>query len=76
MAAFDDTYLSPLKNALTGYSGATTLQLLIHLYAHYTRIPAMDLAENPNEPLESLESLYTRLNKCVYYATAAGEKIT
>ena len=65
-----------------GYSGAITLRLLSHLYDHYARILATDLADNdkklrgPYNPYEPLESLYLRLNKCVYYATTSGEPIT
>ena len=68
MTAFDNTYLLPLKNASTGYSGATSLKPLIHLYAHYTRILATDLAGNDKKPREAYnpnqptESLYRRLN--------------
>ena len=82
LTAFGDTYLLPLKNSFMGYSGATTLQLLGHLYAHYARILATDLAENEKKlgeaynPDEPLESLFTRLNEYVDYATMAGEPIT
>ena len=76
LTAFEDTYLSPLKNAFTGYSGATTLNLISQLYAHYVRILAIDLAENNRKLQETfnldkpLKRLYTRLNECVDYATA------
>ena len=82
LTASEDTYLSTLKNAFTDYSGATMLTLLSHMYTHYARIFSTDLAEinrklqetyNLNEPLESL---YTRLNECVDYATLASEPIT
>ena len=58
------------------------LTLLSHMYTHYARIFSTDLAEinrklqetyNLNEPLESL---YTRLNECVDYATSTSEPIT
>ena len=57
------------------------LNLLSHLYMHYARISAADLAEkkrklretfNPEKPLESL---YTRINECVHYVTAADDPI-
>ena len=63
LKSFEDTYLPPLKNAFAGYSRSTTLNLLSHLYAHYAKILATDLAENDrklrdtyntDEPLESL----------------------
>ena len=53
LTAFDNTYLSLLKNAFTGYSGATMIQLLIHLYAHSTKILATDLAENEKKLREA-----------------------
>ena len=65
---FDDTYLLPVKIAFAGYSGATMLQLLIHVYVHYMRILATDLAKNDKNLQESYnpynppKSLYTRLN--------------
>ena len=55
--------------------------MLIHIYGQYTSISATDLAEkdiNLREALnpdEALESLYTRINKCLYYVTAAGEPV-
>ena len=75
-------YLYPLKNAFTGYSSIPTLNLIIHIYGNYTRISATDLVENDNHlrepfnPNEPLESLYTRLNKCGDYGTAASNPIT
>ena len=57
------------------------LQLLNHLLVHYARILATDLAKNNKKLRESynlekpLESLYTRLNECMDYATAADEPI-
>ena len=68
-------------NTSIGYSGATTLQLLSHLYAHYASILATDLADNGKKLREAnntdnpLESLYTRLNECVDYATSTGKPI-
>ena len=64
-----------------GYSRATTLTIVIHLYVNYARIFATDLADNDKnlrEPCNSdepLKSLYTRLNECDDYATAVGEPI-
>ena len=57
------------------------IRLLIYLYNNYVRISATDLAKNNKnlrEPYnldEPPKSLYTRLNECVNYATAAGEPI-
>ena len=82
LKVFDDMYLYPLKNAFTGYSSIPTLNLIIHIYGHYARISATNLVENDNHlrepfnPNEPLESLYTRLNKCVDYATTASKLIT
>ena len=79
---FEDTCLTPLNNAFTGYSGTTTIPLPSHIYVHYTSILATDLAVNnqklrqPFNPNEPLESLYMRLNKCVDYATQAGDPVT
>ena len=58
------------------------MTIIRHLYAHYTRILATDLAKNDRKlwetynPDEPIERLYTRLNKCVDYATTASERIT
>ena len=58
------------------------MTIIRHLYAHYMRILAIDLAKNNRKlweiynPDEPLERLYKRLNKCVDYATVAGERIT
>ena len=82
LTEFEDTSLSPLKNAFTGYLGATTLTLLSNLYGNCARISSTDLADNDKnlgEPCNSgkpLKNLYMRLNKCVDYTTASGEPIT
>ena len=58
------------------------MNLFSQLYAHKVQILVTDLADNDRKlrenfnPDEPLESLYTRLNKCIDYATAAGEPIT
>ena len=69
LTSFEDTYISPLKNAFAGYSRATTLTLLIHLYGNYARILTTHLAENDKNLMETyntdkpLESLYMILNE-------------
>ena len=79
---FEDTYFSSLRNAFDGYSRATTLHLIIHIYNNYTRILSTDLTENDKNMREPynlnnpIKSLYTRLNNCVNYSTAVGEQIT
>ena len=66
----------------TGYSGTKIIFLLIHIYGHYARILAMDLAANNTNlrealnPDEPLKRLYTRLNKCVDCATISGKPVT
>ena len=65
-----------------GYSVATTICLLSHLYDSYMRISATGLEENernlrkPCNTNETLKSLYMRLKKWVDNATAVGEPIT
>ena len=82
MTPFEDTYLSPIKHAFTGYSGTTMLLLLSNIYDHYSRILATDFADNDTKlreafnPDNPLESLYMRLNKCIDYATVGGDPIT
>ena len=81
LTEFQDTYLSPLKNAFTGYSEDTTRTFLSQMHAHYARILDMDQVNNDKKLQESynpdnpLEIFYTRLNKCVDYATVMGEPI-
>ena len=77
-----DTYLHTPENAYTGYSKKTTLALITHIYYHYDRISATDMAEN-NENLRScynaedpLEGLVERLNKCVELTEASGNLFT
>ena len=82
ITTFEDTYLSPLKNAFTGYSGSTTMTLIYHLYTHYMRISVTELVKNNRKlreifnPDEPLQNLYMRLNECVNYVTAAVKPIT
>ena len=59
-----------------------TLLLIVHLYGHYAKISAIDLAENDAnlreafKPDKPLKILYTRMNECANYATTAGKPIT
>ena len=46
LAVFDDPYLSTLKNEYTGYATRSTMDIITHLYEHYTRISLSDMAAN------------------------------
>ena len=57
------------------------MTLLSNLFMHYARILATDLAKNDRKIRETYntndppKSLYTRLNECVDYVSAAGKPI-
>ena len=81
LAVFEYTYLETLKNDYMGYATRSTMELIAHLYEHYTRISSADMAENdeilraPYNTEEPLKILIDRLNECADFATAASEMI-
>ena len=63
LAVFEDPYLFTMKNEYTGYATRSTMDLIKHLYKHYSHIFLSYMAENyeitqvsynAEEPLESL----------------------
>ena len=60
----------------------TTLELIQHLYTHYSRISATDMAASdgfiqfPYNAEEPLEGLIERLNDCTDFAAAASELVS
>ena len=82
LRVFEDTYFYPLKKDFKGCSVIPTTNLIGGIYGHYTRITVADLSENDTHlrkvfnPDDPLKSLYTRLNKCGDYGTAASNPIT
>ena len=46
VSAFDNLYLLKPKNAYTGYSTKTALDIIQNLYSQYARIYAMDVSAN------------------------------
>ena len=82
LTALEDNYLSLPKHTFTGYYGMATLLLIIYLYGHYARILSTELVENstkmqePFNPTNPIESLYTRINKCIEYKTTAEKLVT
>jgi hypothetical protein len=78
LGAVDETYLSPLKDDHTGYSGVTLQDMLEHLFTAYGVIQEHDLVLNEARLMESwdgsspFEAVITRINQCVAYAAYAG----
>jgi hypothetical protein len=74
----EETYLSPLKDKHTGYSGTTLQDMLAHLFTAYGIIQEHDLVANEARLMESwdgsipFETVLTRVNQCVSYAAYAG----
>jgi hypothetical protein len=63
IAAVDVMYLKSLRNRITGFATATTLEMLTHLYTSYGRLTPADLQGNDtrlrnpydtNQPIEAL----------------------
>jgi hypothetical protein len=78
LVAVEETYLSPLKDDHTGYSGATLQAMLEHLFTAYVVIQEHDLVLNEARLMESwdgfspFETVINRVNQCVAYAAYAG----
>ena len=82
ICAFNDPYLTSLRNSFTGYATKTTLETIQHLETHYYLNSATDMPFND----ERLRSLYNkeeplegpikRLNKCADFVAAASEPVS
>jgi hypothetical protein len=74
----EETYLSPLKDEHTGYSGTTLQDMLAHLFTAYGIIQEHDLVANEARLMESwdgsvlFETVLTCVNQCISYAAYAG----
>ena len=81
VSAFDNPYLSSLKNLYIGYATNTTQDLIQNLYTHYSRISATYMAAYkyrllpPYNEEEPLERLIERINDCTEFAAASSEPV-
>jgi hypothetical protein len=77
IAAVDAMYLKPLRNRITGFATATTLEMLTHLYTSYGRLTPADLQgndtrlHNPYDPNQPIKSLSNQIEDAVALAAAA-----
>ena len=82
VSAFDDTYVSILKNVYAWYTKKMTLELIHNLYTHYAQISATDMSANDERPKypynaeEPLEGIIERLNECADLAAAETETVS
>ena len=69
VSVFEDAYLEMLRNAYTRYASKTTLNIITHIYTHYTRISVTDMLANDKKLLsrynakELLGGITERLNE-------------
>jgi hypothetical protein len=77
IAAVDTMYLKTLRNRITGFATATTLELLTHLYTAYDRLTPADLQGNdtrlgqPYDPNQPIEALFDQIEEAISLAAAA-----
>jgi hypothetical protein len=75
-------YLKTLRNRITGFATATTLELLTHLYTAYGRLTPADLQGNgtrlrqPYDPNQPIEALFDHIKEAVSLAAAAQAPYT
>jgi hypothetical protein len=80
--AIDDTYLSPLRNQVTGYRNVAVLAILTYLFKEYGSITDNEMHANEarfNQPwdgAEPFENIIKRINECVEYARLAQAPYT
>jgi hypothetical protein len=80
--AYDDVYLSPLKNKITGYNNVTISTLLTHLFTEYGEITASDLKANEErlqaewDGVTPYEAIINRFDDCIDYAIQANSPFT
>jgi hypothetical protein len=82
IAAVDTTYLKTLRNRVTGFATATTLELPTNLYTAYGRLTPADLQGNdtrlrqPYDPNQPIEALFDQIEEAVSLAAAAQAPYT
>jgi hypothetical protein len=80
--AVDEQYIKSLHNRNTGYVTSTTWHILDFLYTNYGNITPAELLANteklqePYNPSEPIESLFTRFEDAMEYADAANRPFT
>jgi hypothetical protein len=82
IATVDTMYLKTLRNRITGFATASTLELLTHLYTAYGRLTPADLQGNdtrlrqPYDPNQPIEALFDQIEEAVSLAAAAQAPYT
>jgi hypothetical protein len=70
-SAYDDVYLSPLKNKITGYNNVSVPNILAHPFTEYGEITASDLKANEErmqaewDGVTPYESIINRFDDCI-----------
>ena len=78
IGCFDEVYLKPLANRVTGYGHKSTRQILDHLYTVYGQLSPADLAENDSrmrteyDAALPIETLYEQIEDAQELAAAGG----
>ena len=82
IAAFDDIYLSGLRNRHTGFAGITLLRMLQYMYETYGDITPTELEDNDErmrtayDATEPIETLYNQIENAVDIAEAGKQPYT
>ena len=82
ITAFDDIYLSGLRNRHTGFAGLTLLTMLQHLYDSYGDLTPTELEDNDErmrsayDATEPIETLYNQIEQAVDIAEAGQQPYT
>jgi hypothetical protein len=78
ISVFEPMYLDILNNKMVGYANISARDMLDHLFETYGNITAVDLEINFEhmhqswDPQQPVESLFKKIQECVYYSEAGG----
>ena len=81
LGAVPDVYTSSLKHPATGYTFASTLDILTHLFVAYGKIHPAELRHNhqamltPFDTTQSIEVIFKKLETAEDFALAGGYPI-
>jgi uncharacterized phage-associated protein len=82
VSTFDEVYLSPIKDRITGFNNVSINDILVHLMTEYGNIGPQEIAANevkmiaPWDGVVPFESIMTRIDECVDFAVHAKAPYT
>jgi hypothetical protein len=82
IGTFEEVYLSPIKDRITGFNNVSVNDILVHLMTEYGNIGPKEIAANetkmiaPWDGVVPFETIITRIDECVDFAIHAKAPYT